>query len=335
MQALLTPQSHQRLNRELLVWNVLRHPNIVELYGTCSDMGHYSAMVSPWYPKGSAPQFLKHLGDDATLYVRLRLLTEIAAGLEYRTLFTHQIYDLFTGYLAIVHRFTPTVVHGDIKGANILISDDHEACLCDFGLSGVVGEVAGSSNFTSTFAGSLRWTAPELIQHSEESGDPLHVTTWSDIYALGSVTYEVFRVLSPHILLIMGINETATAPDRACPIPYSQNRHPGVCIQAHMRHTYELSDSPLPSQVMFDVIKNIRPVRPSPAEAAVPISDSHWNFIESCWRAQPLERPPISIASPALEAMYCEVQPPWRLSLTRRSADGSGQPRQLTYPSVS
>lgn len=87
-----------------------------------------------------------------------------------------------------VHRFTPTVVHGDIKGANILISEDDSACLCDFGLSAIVGEVAGSSNFTSTFAGSLRWTAPELIQ---PNGQTPHVTTWSDIYALGSVTYEV------------------------------------------------------------------------------------------------------------------------------------------------
>jgi hypothetical protein len=71
---------------------------------------------------------------------------------------------------------------------------------------------------------------------------------------------------------------------------------------------------------MFDVIKNIKPHRPSAAEAAVPITDAHWDFIESCWRGDPLERPPISIASPILEAMYCEVQPPWHISVVRRRA---------------
>lgn len=44
-------------------------------------------MVSPWFSKGSAPQFLKSLGEDATLFVRLRLLSEIAAGLDYRASF--------------------------------------------------------------------------------------------------------------------------------------------------------------------------------------------------------------------------------------------------------
>ncbi|KAF8588101.1 kinase-like protein [Ramaria rubella] len=258
------PETHRkiqkRLNRELSVWNGLRHPNVVELFGICSDMSPYSAMVSAWYRKGSAPQFLRSLGDDATLYVRLRLLTDVAAGLEY------------------LHRYSPTVVHGDMKGANILISEDDSACLCDFGLSTIVGEVASSSNFTSTFAGSLRWTSPELIQPSEGSGQTPHVTTWSDIYALGSVTYELLTGLVPYYTCKNDV------------------------------------------QVMFEVIKGIKPARPSTFESAIEISDKHWDFMECCWRKDPLDRPPISVATPRLEAMYSEAQPPWHLSVTKRKS---------------
>ena len=69
---------------------------------------------------------------------------------------------------------------------------------------------------------------------------------------------------------------------------------------------------------MFDVIKGIKPARPTYAESAVMISDTHWNFIKGCWKDDPLERPPISVATPHLEDMYCEAQPPWHMSATKR-----------------
>lgn len=69
--------------------------------------------------------------------------------------------------------------------------------------------------------------------------------------------------------------------------------------------------------MMFDVIKGIKPARPSSVESTISISDSHWEFIMSCWKDNPLERPTISVAAPLLEAMYCEAQPPWHMSATK------------------
>lgn len=81
------------------------------------------------------------------------------------------------------------IVHGDLKGANILVNDYGEAALADFGLSSVIA-VAGKST-TSTFSGgSVRWMAPEILLGCfPEDGTPK--TCASDTYSYGSVILEV------------------------------------------------------------------------------------------------------------------------------------------------
>ncbi|KAF8175252.1 kinase-like domain-containing protein [Mycena galopus ATCC 62051] len=70
-----------------------------------------------------------------------KLLFQIAQGIEY------------------LH--SRNIVHGDLKGANILINDDWTACLADFGLSAFT-DVTSTRSSTQR-AGSAYWMAPELI----------------------------------------------------------------------------------------------------------------------------------------------------------------------------
>ena len=106
---------------------------------------------------------------------------------------------------AAVHNFFFEVVHGDLKGANILVNDRGEAVLADFGLSSIIN-IVGSSG-TSTFTGgrcvparifalnetenmrSVRWMAPELLALSLHDVTPR--TCASDTYSYGSVILEV------------------------------------------------------------------------------------------------------------------------------------------------
>lgn len=72
-------------------------------------------------------------------------------------------------------------MHGDVKGNNVLISDDGHALLCDFGLTKMM------PSRTSTAikgAGSLRWMAPELWEDAEKSFE-------TDVYAFGMTISEV------------------------------------------------------------------------------------------------------------------------------------------------
>ncbi|KAF8184585.1 kinase-like domain-containing protein, partial [Mycena galopus ATCC 62051] len=63
---------------------------------------------------------------------------------------------------------------------NILITNQHTACLADFGLSSLSDATA---SHTTHRAGSIRWMAPELID-PEKSEKQFLRTPASDIYAL-------------------------------------------------------------------------------------------------------------------------------------------------------
>jgi len=124
---------------------------------------------------GNIVQFLEKKPDAN----RLVLLAQVASGLLY------------------LHSLNPSLVHGDIKAANILIKKDEEACLTDFGLV----SVAQSANFATTFSnqegGSVRWMAPELHQESGKK------TRESDVYAFGMTTLEVLTSQVPFPSLTM------------------------------------------------------------------------------------------------------------------------------------
>ncbi|KAJ7229243.1 kinase-like domain-containing protein [Mycena rebaudengoi] len=117
--------------REALVWQDLQHPYILPLIGI--DRESFPAtslcMVSPWMEHGTA---LRYLNDHGRANVD-RLLSEIAQGLE--------------------HLHSRDIVHGDLRGVNILINDQWRACLADFGLTSFSD--ATTTALSSNRAGSL------------------------------------------------------------------------------------------------------------------------------------------------------------------------------------
>ncbi|KAJ7235848.1 kinase-like domain-containing protein [Mycena rebaudengoi] len=150
--------------REALVWQRLRNPFILPLIGIDRDTFPPSlCMVSPWMEHGTVLKYLQEHGRRSVD----KFLSEIAQGLQY------------------LH--SQNIVHGDLRGANILITDEWAACLADFGLTHLSDATTAA---TSNRAGSIRWMAPELI-------DPGHFglnfvrTPASDIYAFGCVCVEV------------------------------------------------------------------------------------------------------------------------------------------------
>lgn len=100
-----------------------------------------------------------------------------------------------------VHSHRPVVVHGDsAKQANILISDDGRALLCDFGLAAVEAAVAETSPVLlpwTTAKGTYRWMAHELVIY-----DDAQLTRESDVWAFGCVLVEVRNAASRRDLWI-------------------------------------------------------------------------------------------------------------------------------------
>jgi len=88
--------------------------------------------------------------------------------------------------IAKVHKHE--IIHRDIKPENILLSDESEWKIGDWGLSKILLESSGSITQAGTIKGTISYCAPEQIQ-PEEFGKPDRST---DIYQLGVLAYELF-----------------------------------------------------------------------------------------------------------------------------------------------
>ena len=80
--------------------------------------------------------------------------------------------------IKIIHN--NNMIHRDLKPENIFISDNYKIKIGDFGISKILNE----TNYAQTFAGTLLYMAPEMI-----NGDKY--TNKVDIWALGCIIYEL------------------------------------------------------------------------------------------------------------------------------------------------
>ncbi|CAK9165589.1 unnamed protein product [Ilex paraguariensis] len=91
--------------------------------------------------------------------------------------------------LAYLHEaIEPKVVHRDIKSSNILIDDDFNAKLSDFGLAKLLG--AGKSYITTRVMGTFGYVAPEYANSGL-------LNEKSDVYSFGVVLLEAITGRDP------------------------------------------------------------------------------------------------------------------------------------------
>ncbi|KIO28629.1 hypothetical protein M407DRAFT_71588, partial [Tulasnella calospora MUT 4182] len=169
---------------EANLWMMLRHPRILQFLGIYKiDDAIY--LVSPFAENGSLPGFIKSRPD-----VDLKVI-EIAEGLAY----LHQ----------------HSIIHGDLKGNNILISGDEHVFLCDFGLA---KHVTSRTSTSLRGVGSIPWQSPELLR------DASRRTFQSDIYAFGITISEVLSSKEPYsdsngiAAIIMGVLLSGERPPK-------------------------------------------------------------------------------------------------------------------------
>ncbi|KIJ06839.1 hypothetical protein PAXINDRAFT_121410 [Paxillus involutus ATCC 200175] len=136
-------------------------------------------MVCPWLENGSLTPYLERRRDTLKPVERLVLVSI---------------------FLLLMH--SQSIVHGDLSGSNVLIDANGRACISDFGLSIVLTKLGGSTYASSHAGGTLRWTAPELLdtQVPEDEDNPLDVfpTLQSDVYSFGSIMLQVLTGKIPY-----------------------------------------------------------------------------------------------------------------------------------------
>ncbi|KAI5117272.1 hypothetical protein M0805_001002 [Coniferiporia weirii] len=162
----------KRFIREASIWNRLKHPNILPFLGTADPPDLPTCLVSPWMSNGNSVDYLTRHPEVSPLYIA----RGIARGLAY------------------LHAHEPQVVHGDLRGVNILIDDDGEPLLCDFGLAVVVEDLTHLPiSTTLQNCGNPRWMAPELFTSEDNIVGPE-----SDVWALGMVLLEITALVTPY-----------------------------------------------------------------------------------------------------------------------------------------
>ncbi|KAI0017291.1 hypothetical protein F4780DRAFT_615934 [Xylariomycetidae sp. FL0641] len=93
-----------------------------------------------------------------------------------------------------VHR--QGIIHRDIKCANVLVTEEGGVQLCDFGVAGMMETKVDKR---TTFIGTLHWMAPELFDQNAQYG------TEVDIWAFGSMVYEIASGLPPNVRTNVGL----------------------------------------------------------------------------------------------------------------------------------
>ncbi|PCH42836.1 hypothetical protein WOLCODRAFT_164050 [Wolfiporia cocos MD-104 SS10] len=163
-----------QFKREVVMWRPLQHPRILELLGTSSTLDAYPwFFVSPYIENGTLPSYLQFQKSSVhgTLKAYIKMLTmmrEIAEGMQY------------------LH--ARDIVHGDLKGANVFITDDGHCILADFGQSQNANDGNQVNHSEIDQGGTLQWQAPELLRSKDSQ-----ITKETDIYAFAMCCLEILN----------------------------------------------------------------------------------------------------------------------------------------------
>ncbi|WVZ24917.1 hypothetical protein V8G54_003461 [Vigna mungo] len=173
----------------------LHHPNVTELVGYCSEHGQH-LLVYEFHKNGSLHDFL-HLPDDYSKPLiwnsRVKIALGIARALEARlqaSMHTfaekpqpNSIY-VFPRYLHEV--CSPSVVHKNIKSANILLDTDLNPHLSD---SGLASYIPNANQVLNNNSGS-GYEAPEVVMSGQYS-------LKSDVFSFGVIMLELLSGRKP------------------------------------------------------------------------------------------------------------------------------------------
>jgi serine/threonine protein kinase/uncharacterized protein YjdB len=156
----------ERFKREAITIAHLNHPNIVSVYSVRAAEGlHFFVMRC--IQGRSLEQVIREAGKLPIPIVR-SILYQVGSALAY------------------AHRFR--VVHRDIKPANILLDEEGNAVVTDFGIAKAAE--APSTTHTGFMVGTPAYMSPEQCSGGEISGA-------SDQYSLGAVAYEMITGVAP------------------------------------------------------------------------------------------------------------------------------------------
>ncbi|KAH0913461.1 hypothetical protein HID58_036782 [Brassica napus] len=154
--------------REVRIMRRLRHPNVVFFLGAVTRPPNLS-IVTEFLPRGSLYRILHRPKSQIDERRRIKMALDVAMGMN------------------CLHTSTPTIVHRDLKTPNLLVDNNWNVKVGDFGLSRLKHNTFLSSKST---AGTPEWMAPEVLRN-EPSNEKC------DVYSFGVILWELATLRLP------------------------------------------------------------------------------------------------------------------------------------------
>ncbi|KAI8523803.1 hypothetical protein RHMOL_Rhmol13G0100500 [Rhododendron molle] len=161
---------HKEWINEVNFLGVVKHPNLVTLVGYCAEDDERGIQRLLVYElmrnKSLEDHLLARVASPLPWMARLKIAQDTARGLAY----LHEEMDF-------------QLIFRDLKTSNILLDEDFNAKLSDFGLARQ-GPAAGLSHISTSVVGTVGYAAPEYVQTGK-------LTAKSDVWSFGVVLYEL------------------------------------------------------------------------------------------------------------------------------------------------
>ncbi|XP_022140740.1 receptor-like cytosolic serine/threonine-protein kinase RBK1 [Momordica charantia] len=163
VKVLSSHSSSHDLVQEVEIFSEIKHENIVQIIGFCNDRNMKAIVYS--LLKGSLKQYLRKR--------KWRERVGIAIGVAKALTYLH-------------HSCNPPIIHRDVKSSNILLFDNFQPQLADFGEATVLRQSQNAESNINPYnvVGTFGYLAPEYIMYGK-------VDEKIDVYSYGVVLLEL------------------------------------------------------------------------------------------------------------------------------------------------
>ena len=167
--------------KEINIISNLRHPNILLYIGASIDEENNFYIVTEYIPNGNLFDYL-HKNNNNEYEDNKSNFKKLSKKLKLKI--AYQI------ALSIKYLHSRNITHCDIKSSNILLENDFDIKLSDFGLSQFLNILDFSVNKRGKF-GTTHWMAPEIMLNQKYQKK-------SDVFSYGMILYELISGKIPY-----------------------------------------------------------------------------------------------------------------------------------------
>ncbi|KAK8631825.1 hypothetical protein V6N13_028603 [Hibiscus sabdariffa] len=250
-----------------LISNV-HHRNLIRLLGCCNK-GPELLLVYEYMKNSSLDKYI--FGErrgSLTWKQRCDIILGTARGLSY-----------------LHEEFHVCIIHRDIKSSNILLDDDFQPKIADFGLARLLPQ--DKSHLSTKFAGTLGYTAPEYAIHGQLSEK-------TDVYSYGIVVLEIVSGQRSH--------DTTPDPDafllKKAWTLYENNMHHKLVEESLDGNEYEAEEVKRMVEIGLMCTQSAAALRPTMSQVVVMLKSRARGSTEST----PITKPTIIDSASAAEA---------------------------------